>query len=114
LAERNIMTDQKRLWLKVFAGLLILIPGLPYVLLALALVLRPFNLQEILFVPGLVIFNAYFTLPALIFGNGLYPSESFGYLPGPAGFILAAILYGIISFGMAFPISAGIQKLKSK
>ena len=108
------MTDQKRLWLKVFIALLILIPGLPYVLLAIGLLLRPFDLQEFLFVPALWIHNAYYTLPALLFGKGLYPAESFGYLPETGGMIIAAVLYGIIAFVLAFPISAGIQKLKTK
>lgn len=108
------MNDQKRLWLKVFIALLILIPGLPYVLLAIGLLLRPFDLQVLLFAPALIIHNVYYTLPALIFGNGLYPSESFGYLPETSGVIIAAVFYGCISFGLAFPISAGIRKLKTK
>ena len=108
------MTNQKRLWLKAFIVLFILIPGLPYVLLALTLLLRPFNLQELLFMPAFLIHNAYYTLPALLFGKGLYPSESFGYMPESSGMIIAVVLYGIIAFGLAFPISAVIQKLKSK
>ena len=108
------MTDQKRTWLKVYITLTVLIPGLPYALIPLVLLLRIFNLQMSLFVPALVIHNAYFSLPALLFGKGLYPAEEFGYLPSIGGYIVAALIYIIIAFGLSLPISAGIQKLKRK
>jgi hypothetical protein len=108
------MNDKKRTWLRVFVALLILLPGAPYIVLALALVLRPFDLQRFLFVPGLLVHNAYFRLPALLFGKGLYPTEEFGFLPSAAGYIVAAVLYGIIAFGLSLAISAGISRLRNR
>ena len=107
------MNDQRRTWLRVFVVLLVLLPGAPYVLIAIALVLRPFGLQEYLFVPGLILHNTYFRLPAYLFGKGLYPAEEFGYLPATGGYLLAALLYGIIALGLSIAISAAIRRLKT-
>ena len=108
------MNDQKRTWLRVLVPLLIVLPGAPYVLLALALVLRPFGLQEFLFVPGLILHNAYFRLPALLFGKGLYPAEEFGFLPSAAGYVVAALLYGMIALGLSLAISKVIKRVKRR
>ena len=108
------MKDQKRTWFRVFIALLILLPGLPYLLIFLGLVLRPFGLQGNLFVPALILHNVYFTFPALLFGKGLYPAEEFGYLPSASGYAVAAVLYGLIALGLSFPISTGIHRLRIK
>jgi hypothetical protein len=108
------MNNQKRTWLNVFVTLLILLPGAPYVLLALALLLRPFDLQGILFVPGLLRHNAYYQLPSILFGKEVYPTEEFGFLPTTGGSVIAAVLYGIIALGLSVPISTVIRLLKTK
>jgi hypothetical protein len=95
-----MMMDKRRTWLKAFIALFVLTAGLPYLMILLGLILMPFGLSGMLFVPALYIHNAYFMLPELIFGNTIYPSEEYGYLPGFAGYALATLLYGVIAFAM--------------
>ena len=106
------MTSKRETWLRVFIALFVLVAGLPYVMMLLGLVLMPFDLSGILFVPALLIHNAYFCLPELVFGSKLYPAESFGYLPGVAGYAIATLMYGATAFGLSFPVAAAIGKLK--
>lgn len=108
------MNDRRKTWLRVFVPMLVLLPGAPYVLLVLALVLRPFDLQDVLFVPGFILHNAYFWLPALLFGSLLYPAEEFGYLPSAGGYVVAALLYGLIALGLSLLIATGIHRLRKK
>ena len=108
------MTNYKRTWIKVFTTLFLLIPGLPYVLLALVYLFNRIGLQGLLITPWKIILHAYFALPALIFGKGLYPESSWGYGPGLGGLVVAAILYSLIAFGLAFPISRWLEHSRAK
>ena len=108
------MTSKTKTWSRVFITLFIMSAGLPYVMMLLGLVLMPFDLSHHLFVPLLLIHNLYFSLPAFLFGDTLYPSESFGYLPGVVGYAIATVMYGLIAFALSFPVTAGIRKLKQR
>jgi len=109
-----MMNDQKRTWLKVFVALLILLPGLPYIMMLVILVLEPFDLSVYLFMPAIILHNCYFWLPALLFGDRLYPAEEFGYLPSVGGYVVAALLYGTVALGLSFPVSRWAQRLKTR
>jgi hypothetical protein len=106
------MNDRRKTWVKVFVALFVLIAGMPYVMMLFGLVLMPFDLSGVLFMPAIAIHNAYFFLPEHLFGSELYPAESFGYLPGITGYAIATLMYGTIAFGMSFPVAAVIRKLK--
>lgn len=108
------MIDGKRTWLGVFVTLLVLLPGLPYVIMLFGIVLKLFNLSGILFVPALLLHNLYFSVPALLFGERFYPAEEFGYFPSATGYAVAAVLYGVLAFGLSFPVTIGIRRKKSK
>jgi len=104
------MTNRKRIWLKTLITLLVLIAGLPYVMIFLIRI----GLSVFLFVPAFIIHNLYFYLPELLFGDTLYPSESFGYFPTFDGYVIATLLYVVIAFGLSFPVATAIVKFKQK
>ena len=109
------MTAYKRIWIQVFIALVFLLPGLPFVLLVLSYLMNRIGLQGLLPISTLmIVFKAYFALPARLFGNGLYPETSWGFGGGLVGIIAAALFYGLFALGLAFPISKWLENRRGK
>ena len=102
------MTSYKRTWIQVFIALLLLLPGLPYVLLALLLLLNRIGLQGLLpSAPLMAIYKAYFALPSKLCGHDLNYA-------GWGGIIAAVLFYGLLALGLAFPVSKWIARSRAK
>jgi hypothetical protein len=108
------MKARIKTWLLTFITLIVFLPGLPYCIMFIGLVLKPFGLSMFLFMPSLIIHNLYFALPALLFGKNLYPAEEFGYLPTKSGYVVAAALYAIIALLLSLPVSAALHNLQAR
>lgn len=102
------MTTSKRIWIQTFIALLFLLPGLPFVLLALSYLLNRIGLQGLLPTSILLaILKAHFALPSRLCGHDLNHA-------GWGGIIAAALFYGLIALGLAFPISKWIENRRAK
>lgn len=102
------MTSYKRIWIQTFIALLLLLPGLPFVLLALSYLLNRIGLQGLLpSSPLMAIFKAYFALPSRLCGHDLNYA-------GWGGIIAAFLFYGLFALGLAFPVSEWIAHLRAK
>lgn len=102
------MTTSKRIWIQTFIALLLLLPGLPFVLLALSYLLNRIGLQGLLPTsPLMAIFKAYFALPSKLCGHDLN-------FAGWGGIIAAVLFYGLFALGLAFPVSKWIAHLRAK
>lgn len=102
------MTTSKRIWIQTFIALLFLLPGLPFVLLALSYLMNRIGLQGLLTGSTLMaIVKAYFALPSLLCGHDLNYA-------GWGGIVVAALFYGLIALGLAFPVSKWIVRLRAK
>ena len=102
------MTAYKRIWIRVFVALVLLLPGLPYVLVALSYLMNRIGLQGLLPTsPLIAIFKAYFALPSRLCGHDLNHA-------GWGGIVAATAFYGLIALGLAFPVSKWIVRLRAK
>ena len=102
------MTAYKRIWIQTFIALLLLLPGLPYVVFALYFLLNRIGLQGLLPTsPLIAIFKAYFALPSRLCGHDLNHA-------GWGGIVAATAFYGLIALGLAFPVSKWIVRLSAK
>ena len=102
------MTAYKRIWIQTFIALLLLLPGLPFVLLALSYLLNRIGLQGLLPTsPLMAIFKAYFALPSKLCGHDLNYA-------GWVGIIAALLFYGLIALGLAFPVSKWLGNRRGK
>ena len=102
------MTAYKRIWIQVFIALVLLLPGLPFVLLALSYLMNRIGLQGLLTTPTLMaIFKAYFALPSKLCGHDLLHADW-------GGVIAALLFYGLIALGLAFPISKWLGNRRGK
>ena len=102
------MTSYKRTWIQVFIALVLLLPGLPFVLLALIFLLNRIGLQGLLpTAPLMAIYKAYFALPSQLCGHDLMRA-------GWGGIIAAVLFYGLVALGLAFPVSKWIVRLRAK
>ena len=102
------MTTYKRIWIQTFITLLLLLPGLPFVLFALSYLLNRIGLQGLLTTSTLMaIFKAYFALPSKLCGHDLNHA-------GWGGIGAAALFYGLIALGLSFPISKWIENRRGK
>ena len=84
--------------------LLGLLPGFPLLLILGGMLFRVAGLAHLTFLPALMAHNFYYSLPAMIFGQSLFPVEEFGFLPNSAGNAVAAILYTLIAIALSFPV----------
>ena len=102
------MTSYKRTWIRVFMALVLLLPGLPFVLLALIYLLNRIGLQGLLpTAPLMAIYKAYFALPSQLCGHDLNYA-------GWGGIIAAFLFYGLVALGLAFPASKWIVRSRAK
>lgn len=102
------MTTSKRIWIQTFIALVLLLPGLPYALVALSYLMNRIGLQGLLPTSALMaIVKAYFAFSSLLCGRDLNHA-------GWGGIIAAALFYGLIALGLAFPISKWIVRLRAK
>lgn len=102
------MTTSKRIWIQTFIALVLLLPGLPYVLVALSYLMNRIGLQGLLPTSILLaILKAHFALPSRLCGHDLNRA-------GLGGIIAAALFYGLIALGLAFPISKWIENRRAK
>ena len=102
------MTTYKRIWIQTFITLLLLLPGLPFVLLALSYLLNRIGLQGLLPTsPLMAILKAYFALPSKLCGHDLN-------FAGWGGIIAAVLFYGLFALGLAFPVSKWIGNRREK
>ena len=102
------MTTSKRIWIQTFIALLLLLPGLPFVLLALSYLLNRIGLQGLLPTsPLMAILKAYFALPSKLCGHDLN-------FAGWGGIIAAVLFYGLFALGLAFPVSKWIGNRREK
>jgi hypothetical protein len=104
--------SQIRRWMMILAALFVLLPGFPILMIIVGCPLAIIGLDGIVFMVALRSHNLYYSLPAALFGKGLFPSEEFGYLPTSAGITVAAILYAMIALALSFPLCWMIGKLK--
>lgn len=89
-------------------ALVLLLPGLPFVLLALIYLLNRIGLQGLLPTATLMaIYKAYFALPSKLCGHDLNYA-------GWGGIIAAVLFYGLVALGLAFPVSKWIARLRAK
>lgn len=102
------MTTSKRIWIRVFIALVLLLPGLPYVLVALSYLLNRIGLQGLLPTSILLaILKAHFALPSRLCGRDLNHA-------GWVGIVAATAFYGLIALGLAFPISKWMGNRRGK
>ena len=89
-------------------ALVLLLPGLPYVVFALLFLLNRIGLQGLLPISSLMaMFKAYFALPSRLCGHDLMRA-------GWGGIIAAVLFYGLVALGLAFPVSKWIARLRAK
>jgi hypothetical protein len=81
-----------------------LLPGFPLLLILSGVTFTVAGLSQHAFLPMLKAHNFYYSLPAAIFGQSLFPAEEFGLLPTFAGYVVAAILYALIAIALSFPV----------
>ena len=100
-------------WLKTLACLFILLPGFPLWTGVVSVVLESIGMEELSVLVYLIAVNVYLWLPALLFGEDLFP---FGTLQGStnAGDLVAALFYGVLALALSFPIAGGIKRLRHK
>ncbi len=102
------MTSYKRTWIQTFMALVLLLPGLPYVVFALLFLLSRIGLQGLLPTSSLMaMFKAYFALPSRLCGHDLMRA-------GWGGIIAAVLFYGLVALGLAFPVAKWIARLRAK
>ena len=99
-----ILNDQRRRWCKVVAVLLVLLPAFPLFLFCGSIAFSVVGVSHLVFLPALIAHNLYYRLPAMIFGESLFPAEEFGLIPTSAGYAVAAILYALIAIVLSFPV----------
>jgi hypothetical protein len=109
-----ILRDPKRVWRLCFLVLLVVLPGFPILGIGIAILFSLVGLGGLLFTPALILHNLYYKLPAVLFGDALYPVESFGYLPTAGGYAVAALLYAVIAFASSFALTALIRSIGDK
>lgn len=81
---------QSKQSLRLLLILLALLPGLPFVLIAM-------GMTVVGFIPALSLHNTYYSLPAMLFGANEFPVEEFGLIPTGKGYLLGGILYLVIA-----------------
>ena len=108
VGQRKMTKQDRRTWAKALITMLVILPGFPILMIVVGLPLAMLGLSGPVFMTCLTLGNLYFSIPALVFGNRMFPSEEFGLMPTPGGYCAAALLYGAIALALSFPIAAAI------
>ena len=99
-----LINKQRRRLLWVVIVLIALLPGFPVLLALGAIACGVAGIGHLVFAPALLLFNLYYRLPVMIFGSSLFQSTEFGLRPTAGGYVVAAVLYGLITVVLFLPI----------